>query len=120
MAILLTSWSLLIGPSLCTGKILAHPCECGTTCQECPPEPDTDQGPCHGDPCRTAVADKPSASRGGNPSSVIPLSPTTPDLAIIPSALTAMPANDATDCLPDRAQRCRDPLPTGRVLPLLI
>ena len=120
MAILLTCWSLLIGPSLCTGAILAHPCECGTTCQECPPQPDTGQGPCHGDPCRTAVADKPSTGRDGEPSAAVSSSPITPDLAIIPNALVAMPTTNATGRLPDMIQRCRHPLATGGVLPLLI
>lgn len=118
MAILLTCWSLLIGPALCLGEVLAHPCECVPSCQECSPS-EAQPRPCHGDPCRSTVADKPALGREESPSAAISF-PTITEFTIAADAFVAMPPAVLAGGRPDMAPGWAEPPSTARVLPLLI
>lgn len=69
IASLLLSWTLLLGPALCMGGLLAHDCDCGNEVDsECPHEE-----ACGDDPCTTMTRPEDRDAEGPHDAGVSPV-----------------------------------------------
>ncbi len=119
-AIVLACWSLFLGPALCAGDILAHPCECSRACDGSARTPDAAPSSCPHDPCQSVLAENPSATRDENADAPVCAIPVAAVLATLPDARSVTLTVGAAGSLFGATLADRDPLLVDRVLPLLI